>query len=622
VGEGAKDLRFFMSTVEVKVPDIGDFENVEIIEVLVAVGDVVSVEDSLITVETDKATMEIPSPVSGIVQSFNISVGDTVSQGSLLCTVVVEGAGASASENQAQAQAAAPIEEAAKAEDKKVEQAPTAPSDKPAETTAAPKAASYSGDVDMQAELVILGSGPGGYTAAFRAADLGKKVILIEKEEVLGGVCLNVGCIPSKALLHIAEVVSEAPELEEAGITFTKPKIDTDKLRAHKNGVIGKLTGGLKQMAKQRKVTMVHGYGKFTSANTIEVEAADGSKQTIGFENCIIAAGSSVTKLPFIPWDDERVWDSTDALELHNIPKRLLVVGGGIIGLEMATVYSALGAKVTVVELSPGLIPGADRDLIRLFERSLKTRYENIYTSTKVTELTPTKKGIVCKFEGPEGKKSKVPEEDTFDNVLVAIGRSPNGKLIDAEKAGVVVNEQGFIPVDNQMRTNVNNIFAIGDVVGQPMLAHKATHEAKIAAEVISGMKRFFDARVIPSVAYTDPEVAWVGKTEDQLKEEGIEYEKGAFPWAASGRALSVGATTGMTKVLYDKETHRMIGAGILGKNAGELIAEAALAIEMGATMDDVALTIHPHPTLSETINFATEVAEGTCTDIYMPKKK
>ena len=622
MGEGAKDLRFFMSTVEVKVPDIGDFENVEIIEVLVAVGDVVSVEDSLITVETDKATMEIPSPVSGIVQSFNISVGDTVSQGSLLCTVVVEGAGASASENQAQAQAAAPIEEAAKAEDKKVEQAPTAPSDKPAETTAAPKAASYSGDVDMQAELVILGSGPGGYTAAFRAADLGKKVILIEKEEVLGGVCLNVGCIPSKALLHIAEVVSEAPELEEAGITFTKPKIDTDKLRAHKNGVIGKLTGGLKQMAKQRKVTMVHGYGKFTSANTIEVEAADGSKQTIGFENCIIAAGSSVTKLPFIPWDDERVWDSTDALELHNIPKRLLVVGGGIIGLEMATVYSALGAKVTVVELSPGLIPGADRDLIRLFERSLKTRYENIYTSTKVTELTPTKKGIVCKFEGPEGKKSKVPEEDTFDNVLVAIGRSPNGKLIDAEKAGVVVNEQGFIPVDNQMRTNVNNIFAIGDVVGQPMLAHKATHEAKIAAEVISGMKRFFDARVIPSVAYTDPEVAWVGKTEDQLKEEGIEYEKGAFPWAASGRALSVGATTGMTKVLYDKETHRMIGAGILGKNAGELIAEAALAIEMGATMDDVALTIHPHPTLSETINFATEVAEGTCTDIYMPKKK
>jgi len=598
-----------MSTVEVKVPDIGDFDDVEIIEVLVAVGDVVAEEDSLITVETDKATMEIPSPVSGIVQSFNISVGDTVSQGSLLCTVVVENGAA-----------AAPVEDKQEvvAETSKAEaSAPVA------DVAEAPKAAAYSGNVDIEAEIVVLGSGPGGYTAAFRAADLGKKVVLIEKEEVLGGVCLNVGCIPSKALLHIAEVVSEAPELEEAGITFNKPKIDTDKLRAHKDGVISKLTGGLKQMAKQRKVTTVHGYGKFTSANTIEVEASDGSKTTVGFENCIIAAGSSVTKLPFIPWEDERVWDSTDALELHNIPKRLLVVGGGIIGLEMATVYSALGANVTVVELSPGLIPGADKDLIRPFERVLKSRYENIFTSTKVTELTPSKKGIVCKFEGLDvNKKAAAPEEDTFDNVLVAIGRSPNGKLIDAEKAGVVVNDQGFITVDNQMRTNVNNIFAIGDVVGQPMLAHKATHEAKIAAEVISGMKRFFDARVIPSVAYTDPEVAWVGKTEDQLKEEGVAYEKGAFPWAASGRALSVGATTGLTKVLYDAETHRMIGAGILGKNAGELIAEAALAIEMGATMDDVALTIHPHPTLSETINFATEVAEGTCTDIYMPKKK
>jgi len=592
-----------MSTVEVKVPDMGDFDDVEVIEVLVAAGDTVAEEDSLITVETDKATMEIPSSVSGIVQSFNISVGDKVSQGALVCTVVVEG------------DAPVAAAESASAEETATEAAKT---ETPAAAVEAPGAATFSGDVDEQAELVVLGSGPGGYTAAFRAADLGKKVILIEKEEVLGGVCLNVGCIPSKALLHIAEVVSEAPELEEAGIKFAKPKIDTTKLRAHKDGVIGKLTGGLQQMAKQRKVKTVNGYGKFTSANTIEVEAADGSKTTVGFENCIIAAGSSVTKLPFIPWDDERVWDSTDALELHNIPKRLLVVGGGIIGLEMATVYSALGAKVTVVELSPGLIPGADKDLIRPFERVLKSRYENIFTSTKVTELTPTKKGIVCKFEG--GKK--VPEEDTFDNVLVAIGRSPNGKLIDADKAGVVVNDHGFIEVDNQMRTNVNNIFAIGDVVGQPMLAHKATHEAKVAAEVIAGMKSFFDARVIPSVAYTDPEVAWVGKTEDQLKEEGVSYEKGAFPWAASGRALSVGATTGMTKVLYDAETHRMIGAGILGKNAGELIAEAALAIEMGAEMDDVGKTIHPHPTLSETLNFATEVAEGTCTDIYMPKKK
>lgn len=597
-----------MSTVEVHVPDIGDFDSVEVIEVLVAAGDQIAVEDSLITVESDKATMEIPSPVSGIVQSFEISVGDTVSQGTKLCTVVVEGEAETTT-------AAAPAEEApteTKAETKT--ETPAATKD----TQAAPKAAAYSGNVDVEAEVVVLGSGPGGYTAAFRAADLGKKVVLIEKEDVLGGVCLNVGCIPSKALLHVAEVVSEAPELAEAGITFNKPKIDTDKLRAHKDGVIGKLTGGLKQMAKQRKVTVVNGYGKFTSANTIEVEAADGSRQTVGFENCIIAAGSSVTKLPFIPWEDERVWDSTDALELHNIPKRLLVVGGGIIGLEMATVYSALGAKVTVVELSPGLIPGADRDLIRPFERVLKSRYENIFTNTKVTELTPTRKGIVCKFEGDK----KAPAEDTFDNVLVAIGRSPNGKLIDAEKAGVVVNDHGFIDVDNQMRTNVDHIFAIGDVVGQPMLAHKATHEAKVAAEVISGMKSYFDARVIPSVAYTDPEVAWVGKTEDQLKEEGVKYEKGAFPWAASGRALSVGATTGMTKVLYDAETHRMIGAGILGKNAGELIAEAALAIEMGAEMDDVGKTIHPHPTLSETVNFATEVAEGTCTDIYMPKKK
>ena len=588
---------------------MGDFEDVEIIEVLVAVGDVVAEEDSLITVETDKATMEIPSSHAGTVKEIKVKLGDTISKDGLV--VVLESTGS--------ASGAAPAEEVPKAEAEKVE---AASKEKPADTKEAPAAASFSGDVDVQAEIVVLGSGPGGYTAAFRAADLGKKVILIEKEEVLGGVCLNVGCIPSKALLHVAEVVSEAPELAEAGITFSKPKIDTDKLRAHKDGVIGKLTGGLKQMAKQRKVKTVHGYGKFTSANTIEVEAADGTKQTVGFENCIIAAGSSVTKLPFIPWEDERVWDSTDALELHNIPKRLLVVGGGIIGLEMATVYSALGANVTVVELGDGLMPGADRDLIRLFERVLKKRYENIYTSTKVTELTPNKKGITCKFEDLSGKKkSKVPEEDTFDNVLVAIGRSPNGKLIDADKAGVIVNDHGFIEVDNQMSTNVNNIFAIGDVVGQPMLAHKATHEAKVAAEVISGMKSYFDARVIPSVAYTDPEVAWVGKTEDQLKEEGIEYEKGAFPWAASGRALSVGATTGMTKVLYDAQTHRMIGAGILGKNAGELIAEAALAIEMGAEMDDVGKTIHPHPTLSETLNFATEVAEGTCTDIYMPKK-
>jgi len=587
-----------MSTIEVNVPDIGDFDSVEIIEVLVAVGDQVAEEDSLITVESDKASMEIPAPVAGTVTSIKVSVGDSIAQGNLILMMETSG------------ETAAPVE--TKQED--------TPEEKPAQVAVeAPAANSYSGNVDIQAEVVVLGSGPGGYTAAFRAADLGKQVVLIEKDAVLGGVCLNVGCIPSKALLHVAEVVSEAAEFthEDLGVKFAKPKIDNVKLRAYKDGVISKLTGGLKSMAKQRKVNTVHGFGKFTSANTIEVEASDGTKQVVGFENCIIAAGSSVTKLPFIPWEDERVWDSTDALELHNIPKRLLVVGGGIIGLEMATVYSALGAKVTVVELSPGLIPGADRDLIRPFEKSLKKKYENIFTSTEVTELTPGEKGITCKFEG-----AKAPEEDTFDNVLVAIGRSPNGRLIDADKAGVVVNDQGFIPVDNQMRTNIDNIYAIGDVVGQPMLAHKATHEAKIAAEVIDGQKRYFDVRTIPSVAYTAPEVAWCGQTEDELKTAGVEYIKGAFPWAASGRALSVGATNGVTKVLYDKKTHRMLGAGILGKNAGELIAEAALAIEMGAEMDDIAMTIHPHPTLSETMNFATEVAEGTCTDIYIPKRK
>lgn len=585
------------TTIEVKVPDIGDFDDVEIIEILVAPGDVVNVEDSLITVESDKASMEIPSTESGTVKSIAVQLGDRVSEGSVIL------------ELDAAESAASPV-----AEEPEVEEVTTEPAKE--ESVAAPAAANFEGNADIEAEVVVLGSGPGGYTAAFRAADLGKQVVLIEKDDYLGGVCLNVGCIPSKALLHVAEVVNEAREFAELGVEFKQPKIDIDKLRAHKNKVIGKLTGGLKGLAKQRKVQVVTGYGKFSSSHTIEVEAADGSKQTVAFKNCIIAAGSSVTKLPFVPWDDERVWDSTDALEINNIPKRLLVVGGGIIGLEMATVYHALGAQVTVVELSPGLIPGADRDLIRPFEKILKKRYENIFVNTKVTELTPSKKGIVCKFEG-----KGAPEEDTFDNVLVAIGRSPNGKLIDADKAGVVVNEYGFIPVDKQQRTNIDHIFAIGDVVGQPMLAHKATHEAKVAAEVIDGQPRYFDARTIPSVAYTEPEVAWCGQTEDQLKEEGIEYEKGVFPWAASGRALSVGAEAGMTKVLYDKNTHRMLGTGILGKNAGELIAEAALAVEMGAELEDIGLTIHPHPTLSETINFATEVAEGTCTDIYLPKK-
>jgi dihydrolipoamide dehydrogenase len=410
-------------------------------------------------------------------------------------------------------------------------------------------------------------------------------------------------------------VINEAAEFHDIGVSFNKPDIDLDKLRGHKNNVVGKLTGGLKQLAKQRKVSIVHGYGKFTSAHTIEVEASSGEKTIVGFEHCIIAAGSRVTKLPFIPWDDPRVMDSTDALEIEEVPKRLLVVGGGIIGLEMATVYDALGSKVTIVELSPDLISGADRDVVRPLERRIKQRYEKIYLNTKVTAIEPNKKGLVCKFEG-----KGAPEEDIFDRVLVAIGRSPNGQLIDADKAGVAVDERGFINVDKQMRTNVEHIFAIGDIVGQPMLAHKATHEGKVAAEVISGMKSYFDARTIPSVAYTDPEVAWMGKTEEQCKAEGIAYEKGVFPWAASGRSLSLGRNEGITKVLFD-EDHRIIGAAMTGPNAGELIAEAVLALEMGADIHDIALTIHPHPTLSETFNFATEVAEGTCTDIYAPKK-
>ncbi|OGT19470.1 MAG: dihydrolipoyl dehydrogenase [Gammaproteobacteria bacterium RBG_16_57_12] len=577
--------------IEIKVPNIGDFKDVEVVEVLVKPGDSIKPEDSLISVESDKATMEIPSPESGVVKELRVKVGDKVSEGSAILML------------EAGTMAAAPVAEK------------PAPVAKPA-AAPAPVAASFAGQVDIRAEVVVLGSGPGGYTAAFRAADLGKQVVLIERHENIGGVCLNVGCIPSKALLHTAQVINEAAEFHEIGVAFNKPKIDLDKLRTHKNKVVGKLTGGLKQLARQRKVQIVRGYGRFTSPNTLEVEATDGTRQVVGFEHCIIAAGSRVTKLPFIPWADPRVMDSTDALEIAEVPKRLLVVGGGIIGLEMATVYDALGAKVTVVELSPGLIPGADRDVVRPLERRIKGRYENIYLNTKVTAIEPGAKGLVCTFEGKDA-----PGHDTFDRVLVAIGRSPNGKHIDADKAGVTVNERGFIEVDKQMRTNVAHIYAIGDIVGQPMLAHKATHEGKVAAENIAGHKAFFDARTIPSVCYTDPEIAWMGKTEEQCKQEGIQYEKGVFPWAASGRSLSLGRDEGMTKVLFD-EHHRLIGAAMVGPNAGELIAEAVLALEMGADIEDIALTIHPHPTLSETFNFAAEVAEGTCTDLYAPKKK
>ena len=584
--------------IEVKVPDIGSFKDVEIIEVLVDAGFQIEVEYSLITIESDKSSMEIPSPLAGTIKQMLVKVGDRVSEGSALLML-------------------------------EIEETPHPPAPSPSRGEGEQEVASSSqfpspreGEglgvrgSSIETELVVLGSGPGGYTAAFRAADLGKKVVLIERYPNIGGVCLNVGCIPSKALLHTAEVINEAKEFAKHGVKFGEPDIDLDAVRAHKSDVVGKLTTGLKGLAKQRKVQIVQGYGRFTSTHTIEVEAADGSKQTVKFANCIIAAGSRVTKLPFIPWDDPRVMDSTDALELPEIPKRMLVVGGGIIGLEMATVYHALGAKITVVELSPGLMPGADRDIVKPLHNQIKGMYENIYLNTKVTAITPTAEGLVCAFEG-----KGAPATDTFDRVLVAIGRSPNGGLIDAGKAGVFADTRGFIPVDNQMRTNVPHIFAIGDIVGQPMLAHKATHEGKVAAEVIAGHKAYFDAKTIPSVAYTSPEVAWMGKTEEQCKAEGIAYEKGAFPWAASGRALSMDASNGITKVLFDKATGQLIGAGIAGKNAGELIAEAVLALEMGADAHDLSLTIHPHPTLSETLNFAAEVAEGTCTDIYAPKK-
>ncbi|MDH5710598.1 MAG: dihydrolipoyl dehydrogenase [Gammaproteobacteria bacterium] len=581
--------------VKVEVPDIGDFSNVDIIEVVVAAGDVVAEEDALITLESDKASIEIPSPFAGTVKKVLVKVNDKVSQGDIILEMEVAG----------DAAAEAPTKkEASVASEPKTEAAP------------APVAAAIPEGSDKHAEVVVLGSGPGGYTAAFRAADLGKSVILIERFDNIGGVCLNVGCIPSKALLHTAQIINEAEEMGAHGVVFGKPKIDIKKIVENKNKIIGQLTGGLAGLAKQRKVEIVNGYGKFTSPKTIDVVDKAGKTITVSFDNVIIAAGSSVMRIPGFPYDDERLMDSTGALELKEVPKRLLVIGGGIIGLEMATVYDALGSKVSIVELSPGLIPGCDRDLVRPLEKRVKARYENIWLNAKVTAIESQKAGLKVSFEG-----KNVPETDTFDRVLLAVGRSPNGKLIDAEKAGVIVDERGFIAVDKQMKTNVPNIYAIGDIVGQPMLAHKATHEGKTAAEVISGMKSYFDAKTIPSVAYTDPEVSWMGTTEDQAKAQGIEYTKGVFPWAASGRSLSIGRNEGMTKVLFDKHTHKIIGAGMVGTNAGELIAEAVLALEMGADIEDIALTIHPHPTLSETFNFAAEVAEGTCTDIYVPKR-
>ena len=571
--------------VTVSVPDIGDFADVEIIEVLIHVGDTVSFDDSLITVESDKSSMEIPSPLDGEVTEILVSVGDRISQGTPLAVV--------ASKAPAEAAPAATPEAA------------------PAQSAAA---ASSQSPADGAYDVVVIGAGPGGYTAAFRAADLGLNVLLIERYPQLGGVCLNVGCIPSKALLHTAQVINETRDMKDHGITFGEPVIDIDKLRGFKENVIGQLTNGLKGLAKQRKVEVAEGNASFISATQLKISGSD--ERTVDFKNAIIAAGSSVVRIPGFPYEDERLIDSTGALELKDIPERLLVVGGGIIGLEMSCVYQALGSKITVVELSETLIPGCDRDLVKPFQKRVSGLFENIYLGTRVTEMQSASNGITVSFEG-----SDAPASDTFDKVLLSIGRSPNGKGIGAENAGVQVDERGFIKVDKQQKTNIANIYAIGDIVGQPMLAHKATHEGKVAAEVIAGKKSFFDAKTIPSVAYTDPEIAWMGLTETEAKEQNIEYEKGVFPWAASGRAISIARTEGLTKVLLDPTTKRLLGAGMVGQNAGELLAEAVLALEMGADIEDIALTVHPHPTLSETLNFACEVAEGTCTDIYAPKK-
>ena len=577
--------------IEIKVPDVGDFKDIPVIELLAKVGDTVEKEAPLITLETDKATVEIPAPQAGVVKEIKVRVGDKVSEGSLILILeVVEVAESHASRDEGPSIAPPLI----------------------------PVSASIQTPIvrgENHADLVVLGAGPGGYTAAFRAADLGKKVVLIERYAALGGVCLNVGCIPSKALLHVAKVITEAEETEHQGVAFSKPTIEIEKLRTWKDSVISKLTKGLTVLAKQRKVEVIHGIGKFISSHLIQVETASGIK-VVSFEHCIIAAGSSVTRIPDFPYDDPRLIDSTGALNLVDIPKRMLIIGGGIIGLEMATVYDALGSSVSVVELMDQLIPGADADLVKPLHRRIQKRYEAIYLKTRVTRIEPHDEGLRVTFAGETSL-----EPQTYDRVLLAVGRRPNGRDIGAENAGIHVNERGFISVDEQLRTNVSHIFGMGDIVGEPMLAHKATHEGKLAAEIIAGHKAAFDARTIPSVAYTDPEVAWMGLTETEAKKQGIDYERASFPWAASGRAIAMGREEGMTKLLLDKNTRRILGAGMVGVNAGELIAEAVLALEMGADMQDIGLTIHPHPTLSETIFFASEIAEGSITDLYLPKK-
>ena len=584
------------TSITISIPDIGNFESVEVIEVLVKVGDTIAKEDSLITVESDKASMDIPSSDSGRVESIEIKVGDKVKQGTAILVV-------STTKTEAKEEAPAIINTK-----------PESPSPAPDVVTTQTNNASDHNDITC--DVAVLGSGPGGYTAAFRAADLGKKVVLIERYSTIGGVCLNVGCIPSKALLHTAKVITDAEDTAHHGVTFSEPEIDLDALRDWKsNKVVKKLTMGLSQMAKQREVDVVEGFGVFLSPNQIEVTLNDGAKKVIGFTSAIIAAGSQPTKIPNTP-DDPRIMDSTGALELKDIPKKLLIIGGGIIGLEMGTVYDALGSQVTVVELMDGLIQGCDRDVVRPLHKRMEKRFERIYLNTKVLKMDAKKEGIVVSFEGGDA-----PKEATFDRVLVSVGRKPNGLKINADRAGVNVDSQGFIKVDKQMRSNVPHIFAIGDIVGQPMLAHKATHEGKVAAEVICGHKVEFQALTIPSVAYTDPEIAWAGVTEEEAKQNNIEYEKAVFPWAASGRAISTNRTEGMTKLIFDKKTDRLIGAAIVGTNAGELIAETVLAIEMGADAHDIGLTINPHPTLSESIAMASEIKEGTITDLYIKKR-
>ncbi len=591
-----------MADIESKVPDIGSHGGVPVIELLVAVGDTVKKDQGLVTLESDKATMEVPAVADGVIKALKVKLGDSVSEGAVIA--VIERA---ASEVAPQAAASAPVSAKAAAS------VPAA-----AQATSAPQAATASGrKADIECAMVVIGAGPGGYTAAFRSADLGLDTVLIERYANLGGVCLNVGCIPSKALLHAADVIEQASHASDYGVDFGKPKLNIDKLRSYKDSVVGQLTKGLAGMAKQRKVRMVQGTARFVSANELEVTTADGATQLLRFEQCIIAAGSQPVKLPAFPWDDPRIMDSTDALNLAEVPKKLLVVGGGIIGLEMATVYRALGSDVTVVEFMSQLMPGADADLVKPLAERLKKQGVAVHLKTKVVDAKAQKNGISCNFEG-----ESIPAGKLFDRVLVSVGRSANGGKLDADKAGVAVGERGLIPVDAQMRTNMPHIFAIGDLVGQPMLAHKATHEGKLAAEVAAGEKKEWVARVIPSVAYTDPEIAWVGVTETEAKTKGLKVGVGKFPWAASGRAIGLSRTEGFTKLIFDEDSHRVIGGGIVGVHAGELISEVALAIEMGCEGHDIGHTIHPHPTLGESVGMAAEVYDGSITDLYIPKKR